>query len=520
MPKQNQTVEKHQEKPNQQANSPEIAGEQVADSMNGVGLLGAVMGAGGDDSVQAQAARLMDRRFLTAQRQAMAMQIGRVGGNKHLQRVMTRIESHNSGPQVAETSPERPVTTPQAQAPVPSPEAPMIQRAGLEGGAGVESGSAGTKVELNLKLQKEIPMKYAKAKLAPKGAISATLKPKKTQAVNAAVTKSTSGEGAKASYTIYKDQAVAAGSEKFGELAYKALGDSGWELDQVDLEEAYTTGEKTSLSASVKFTFKNGFSTSVKATMFEQSAASSEFPSFSVEPTLKVGEVTLWENEEAKLDISGSVGLEMKIEPNWTQLIAELSTRAGARALIMQLGRSVITGLTSFLLSSAGLATGAALVAGSLVMSVIENAEIEECKELAREAVQAYVHGWCVSWGIKGVEGGMQALSFYAMGVGDGNAKLEQAIMKIQNKPDFAPFNFTADEIRPVLLEALAKHEETVYNKVRSNVQDWIYRDFVLNYYQREKDSAIIPAYTARLNAQKVAAGLGLKDWNTMIPEE
>ena len=46
----------------------------------------------GDDTIQAQAARLSDPHFSTVQRQALARQIGRVQGNQHLQRVMASLK--------------------------------------------------------------------------------------------------------------------------------------------------------------------------------------------------------------------------------------------------------------------------------------------------------------------------------------------------------------------------------------------------------------------------------------------
>lgn len=44
-----------------------------------------------DTSIPVQAARLTNVHFQTAQRQAMANQIGRVGGNRYLQKVIAQI---------------------------------------------------------------------------------------------------------------------------------------------------------------------------------------------------------------------------------------------------------------------------------------------------------------------------------------------------------------------------------------------------------------------------------------------
>jgi hypothetical protein len=50
----------------------------------------------GDGTITAQAAQLGDSRLQTAQRQALAAHIGRVGGNRHLQRVITSVKGENN----------------------------------------------------------------------------------------------------------------------------------------------------------------------------------------------------------------------------------------------------------------------------------------------------------------------------------------------------------------------------------------------------------------------------------------
>lgn len=94
MSKQNQAAESQQEKPTHQKNRLAVVTEQAEGQVSVTELARGLMTATGDSSGQAQAARLSDRRFLTAQRQAMVAHIGRVGGNHYLQRVMAQMKDH------------------------------------------------------------------------------------------------------------------------------------------------------------------------------------------------------------------------------------------------------------------------------------------------------------------------------------------------------------------------------------------------------------------------------------------
>jgi len=84
MSKQNQPLTSQQKKRNKPKNGPHIPAEQVRDQAAKADLIGPA----GYSSILGQAARLRDARFPTAQRQSMATQIGRVGGNQYLQNVM------------------------------------------------------------------------------------------------------------------------------------------------------------------------------------------------------------------------------------------------------------------------------------------------------------------------------------------------------------------------------------------------------------------------------------------------
>jgi hypothetical protein len=90
MANQHQSAKGQADKQSQPQHRPETAHEAVEEQVTAGGLPGGVMAAG-DGSVAGQAARLADVRFAAVQRQAMAAQIGRVAGNRYLQRVMNEV---------------------------------------------------------------------------------------------------------------------------------------------------------------------------------------------------------------------------------------------------------------------------------------------------------------------------------------------------------------------------------------------------------------------------------------------
>lgn len=92
MPKQNQAI-KQKEKPNQQKNKPAITNEQAESQGAENELLKGLIQVAPKSSMQTQIGRLSDRRFLPAQSQAFAAQIGHMGGNHHLQKVMAQLNS-------------------------------------------------------------------------------------------------------------------------------------------------------------------------------------------------------------------------------------------------------------------------------------------------------------------------------------------------------------------------------------------------------------------------------------------
>jgi hypothetical protein len=75
----------------QQKNTPNTLIEQTEKDVKSAKLSDSVITSSDDTSLPAQAARLTNVHFQTAQRQAMANQIGRVGGNRYLQKVIAQI---------------------------------------------------------------------------------------------------------------------------------------------------------------------------------------------------------------------------------------------------------------------------------------------------------------------------------------------------------------------------------------------------------------------------------------------
>ncbi|MCP4711172.1 MAG: hypothetical protein GY869_21340, partial [Planctomycetes bacterium] len=93
MTKQNRAAEAKSDKKSRPKVKPPVV-EKLTDDLAGlVQLPGGSIAAADGGTIEAQAARLGDMRLQTVQRQALAAEIGRVQGNRHLQRVVTSVRS-------------------------------------------------------------------------------------------------------------------------------------------------------------------------------------------------------------------------------------------------------------------------------------------------------------------------------------------------------------------------------------------------------------------------------------------
>lgn len=92
MPKQKQATESKSDKKSRPKFKPTVT-EELTDEVAGLAQLrGSPVAAVGDGTIQTQAAWLGNPRLQNTQRQALAAQIGRVQGNKHLQRVVASLK--------------------------------------------------------------------------------------------------------------------------------------------------------------------------------------------------------------------------------------------------------------------------------------------------------------------------------------------------------------------------------------------------------------------------------------------
>jgi hypothetical protein len=502
---------------------PKQAAEQTP-LLEGLGLAGKGL-APGD---------LPDAPNSRALRQAAILQMQRTQGNRAVQRYLIQRTANGSLPGPARKTspvigyqlPARPQIKTMAPAeafaesPLAIESAPVgqdpVQR---EPSGNVEVGSGGIKVELSMGAKKEFTAKYAKITLEPGAAIMGELKPKKEAAAGVSANK----EGGKVSVNVYKEEAKAAGSRKFSEMAYKELGEGAdWAIDKVDWETELTAGEeegygKANIATGVKFTFKNGHEAVVKATLFERSAKSGlDGPNLSVTPTFKFPEATLWENKDAKLTLGGEVKMAMKLSPNWKQIFLELAEKGG-KAMARQFARAALTGMVDFMLGAGGFISGGAGVLAAAYLSMESNDAIENARHAAEKAADGYVHGFCIGWGIEEF-GNSGAENFFYKGLDDAKDKLQAMIVKIQNHPVFAPWKFTQDELRIALKEKLKTRGGEVYKQVDSENRKSIYREMVIQFYHKRKALWYVPEYSAWKEAKWMGNGLGL-DVPSFIPK-
>lgn len=95
MAKRHQTAKTKSDKKGRPKAEPAIVKELSDDLVGLAQLPGGPITVAGDGTIQAQAVWLSDRQLQGAQRRALAAQIGRVQGNRHLQQVVTSVQSSN-----------------------------------------------------------------------------------------------------------------------------------------------------------------------------------------------------------------------------------------------------------------------------------------------------------------------------------------------------------------------------------------------------------------------------------------
>lgn len=99
MANQSRTTKPDGDKKSGVQNKPQpVSPEQTNEPSPLADVPGGLLGAAGDPSIEEQAARLNNANFQTVQRQAMAAQLGRVGGNQYLQRVLQRQTAGEESP--------------------------------------------------------------------------------------------------------------------------------------------------------------------------------------------------------------------------------------------------------------------------------------------------------------------------------------------------------------------------------------------------------------------------------------
>ena len=110
MARRNQVRRTRSARQRRRSTKPTVGEELTQELADLPSLPGGPMAKAGGSTVQARAARLGDPPLQTAQRQDLATQIGRVQGNRHLQRVVASLK------QAEETSPVQPHNIPTTEA--------------------------------------------------------------------------------------------------------------------------------------------------------------------------------------------------------------------------------------------------------------------------------------------------------------------------------------------------------------------------------------------------------------------
>jgi hypothetical protein len=137
--------------------------------------------------------------------------------------------------------------------------------------------------------------------------------------------------------------------------------------------------------------------------------------------------------------------------------------------------------------------------------------EIKAAEQAAHKALDGYVAGFCAGMGVK-KGGGAEAGGFYAEGRKDATAKVNGAIGKIRAHPMFQKWNFTEVELRTALLDRLSQHGGQIDKQARAEARPVIFREFVVQFFHKQKAGWFTPEYIARNDAKWLARRLGVSE--------
>lgn len=382
------------------------------------------------------------------------------------------------------------------------------------------------KVTLTGTPKKKFPAGYGEIEIAAPISASGELKAKDSSPYSVGG----NTKSGKVSVEVYKAEAAQAAAKALPEKAIESIEGGGWEIDKVEWELGGETGEGTTgstvnVATGVKFTFKNGQSTVVKAQLFEKQAGAGltgeddlSGPSLGLEHTIPLARVPVWSNDSAVLELGADVKAQLALKPNWTKIFAELA-KQGGRAVAAQFLRAALTGLVEGLLGAGGLMAGGVLVIAVAYREIESISAIKEARKLATSAYNAYAKGWCASWGVTDYGAGSSP-AYFVEGHDQGKAKLKEMVAKIQGHPVYAPFGFTEEELVGTLKEKLREHPSKVWEasgaslhpQAPSALRNKIYTDITLAFYEKRKDEFFTPEYIARKDAIWLARGLGIDE--------
>jgi hypothetical protein len=385
--------------------------------------------------------------------------------------------------------------------------------------ASAEAGLNGIQITLSAQPEKKIPAGYGELTISAPIQVQGALKPKGLPVSASAEKKSDKSTTTKYSVEVYKADATTAGTSKFKDLVAKNVGSGdGFQVEKVEWEgeEGRDAEGAHSIATGVKISWRNGQTSSVKASLFETSAgAGMSGPKVEIQHEITLAKETLWENQYAELTVEGKVAVKAELTPDWKKIFLELA-KSGGRAVARNFARAALRGMASFLVGPGAFVAGGIVTVFAFTKSIIANAAIKEMDQKAHSAVDGYVNGWKASWGIDGGTDGED--QFFYKGIEDGRARLLEQVKTIQQHPVFAPWEFTEDEVRIALKSQLRDKGGEVDSLVRGQVQTPIFTDFVLQFYANGKADWSTPNYIARNDARWLARRLGLDP--SIVPDD
>ena len=277
-----------------------------------------------------------------------------------------------------------------------------------------------------------------------------------------------------------------AGKAKLKNIIDSRIERGGFEIDKADvLVQAEGKKDELSHAQGIKLLFHNGQELVIKLNTFKWDKDGLNMAIPSMEHTIPLASVKLWEKGAKSLVGAGNVKLSVEVQPKWAIILSKLGTKFGKQALRPLLASITIDGMIA-----AGFIGGGVVTLFSAYAAMDDINDIEKAVKNAQKALKNFSSGYINGLGVHHSISKDASVQIFAQGVNMAHTDLNKIIQSIQTNPLFSSYNFTREELMVGILDKLQQYSQRLYSLVRENNKQKIYTSYLLAFYEKKKNES------------------------------